>query len=271
MRMRCRARFGALGVASLLAVALVAPVAGAAEPLAELGPINGFDPLVRLAPESQGAEVERLQQALSDAGFYRQAIDGVFGVETALAVVAFHKYLGLERTSTWSALDWIRLRLLPPSGIPDRYDEPDRVEVDLGRQLIFIVRDHQIEGVLHTSTGGAYTYFSPRNGRQVQASTPRGDFTLRWRQYGWVCDQATGWCVYNYWAFADFYGIHGYLSVPEFPASHGCVRVTTWDSDWLDDQLFVGMPVHIWDEPPFIEPPPFDPNYEPDRAGTVAV
>jgi lipoprotein-anchoring transpeptidase ErfK/SrfK len=211
--------------------------------------------------------VELLQQGLIDAGFYRRPIDGVFGSETEMAVLAFHKYVGLERTTSWNGLDWIRLRLLPDPRIPNRYDEPDRVEVDIGRQLIFIVRDQEIAGVLHTSTGGAYTYFSERNGAYVRAGTPRGDYALRWRQYGWVCDQTTGWCVYKYWAFSDFYGIHGYLAVPSFPASHGCVRVNTWDADWLDEKLFVGMPVHIWDEPPEIAPPPQPPH----DAGAVAV
>lgn len=264
-------RRDAVMIAALLLLVLPVPTALGAEPRPELHPVHGFDPLVRLGPNDSGPAVERLQQALSDAGFYRLPVDGIYGQETALAVVAFHKYFGLERAATWNGLDWIRLQMLPTPGIPERFDEPDRLEVDLERQLIFVVRDHQVAGVLHTSTGGNYSYFSPRNRRNVQASTPRGDFTLRWRQYGWVCDRATGWCVYNYWAFADFYGIHGYLSVPEFPASHGCVRVTTWDSDWLDDMLFVGMPVHIWDEPPTVEPPPFDPDYPPDLAGAIAV
>jgi lipoprotein-anchoring transpeptidase ErfK/SrfK len=265
---RATRRLGVL--TAVMVAALGVPSATAAEPAGELLPVNGFDPLVRLSPGDTGPSVEVLQQGLIDAGFYRRPVDGIYGSETEMAVLAFHKYVGLERTTSWNGLDWIRLRLLPDPRIPNRHDEPDRVEVDIGRQLIFIIRDHEIAGVLHTSTGGAYTYFSERNGTYVRAGTPRGDYSLRWRQYGWVCDRTTGWCVYKYWAFSDFYGIHGYLDVPSFPASHGCVRINTWDADWLDDRLFVGMPVHIWDEPPEIAPPP-PPPHQPDDAGAVAV
>lgn len=259
-------RIGTVATVVLLLGALAAP----AHAVPELAPVHGFDPLVRLQAGDTGEAVERLQQGLADAGFYRRPVDGVYGYETEAAVVAFHKYLELERTTSWNGLDWIRLRLLGDPGLPHRSDEPDRVEVDIGRQLVFVIRDHQVTGVLHSSTGGSYTYFSERNGAHVQASTPRGDFTLRWRQFGWVCDQTTGWCVYKYWAFTDFYGIHGYRSVPSYPASHGCIRVNTWDSDWLDEHLFVGMPVHIWDEPPVIPSPPHDPAYPPDLVGERA-
>ncbi|MBP1631936.1 MAG: hypothetical protein H6Q11_224, partial [Acidobacteria bacterium] len=39
-----------------------------------------------------------------------------------------------------------------------------------------------------------------------------------------------------------------YRSVPEYPASHGCVRIPTWESDLLERRLYIGMPIHVWDE-----------------------
>jgi hypothetical protein len=32
--------------------------------------------------------------------------------------------------------------------------------------------------------------------------------------------------------------------------------VHLWDSDWLDDYLFIGMPVHIWRQRPQVDTPP---------------
>lgn len=229
--------------------------AGAAEPRDALAPVNGFAPLVGLDRGAEGPAVIRLQSALRDAGFYRGDVDGEYGPTTESAVIAFEKYLGLERTGDFGALDWIRLALLPHPQLPQRWDEPDRIELDLTRQLIFVVRDHRVTGILPTSTGSGTPYFSVRNGRTVTAETPEGDFDLRWFERGWNCDRVTGWCVYNYWAFTPFYGIHGYLEVPADPASHGCSRVHTWDADWLANQLFVGMPVHVWNEPPVIARP----------------
>jgi len=218
----------------LVALTIVASTTVAAPSLAsesaELVPIEGFHPLVSLDRGATGPSVIRLQYALSQHGFYRGPVDGIYGRGTETAVIAFEKYLGLPRSGDFSALDWIRITLLPDAALPHRWDEPDRVEIDLRRQLLFVVEDHVVVGVIPTSTGSGETYFSVRNGRDVVAATPQGDFRLRWHEYGWNCDIVTEWCVYNYWAFTPYYGIHGYAQVPPWPASHGCSRVTTGSS-----------------------------------------
>ena len=253
-----------LGVAFAVACAILLPStnASAAEPTLTFEPVYGFSPLVALHQGDTGGAVIRLQAALQDHGFYRSEITGDFDTATATAVITLHKYLDLPRTGSFSALDWIRLALLPAPQIPIRWDEPDRVEIDTTRQLLFVIRNHRIAGILPTSTGSGGTYYSVRNGRDVRAATPHGDFQLNWRQYGWNCDSITNWCVYNYWGFTRFYGIHGYGNVPVYPASHGCTRVHTWDSDWLDDYLFIGMPVHVWRELPEVPPQPPKPLYQ---------
>jgi lipoprotein-anchoring transpeptidase ErfK/SrfK len=40
--------------------------------------------------------------------------------------------------------------------------------------------------------------------------------------------------------------IHGYPSVPAWPASHGCVRVTLWDMDELYPLISVGLKVYVF-------------------------
>jgi hypothetical protein len=261
MRGMQRTRLRPLVLAIVIGVSgLVVTPSSASEPT-ELAPIEGFHPLVALEPGDSGPSVIRLQYALRQAGFYRGPVDGVYGRTTRTAVIAFEKYLDLPRRGDFGALDWIRIGLLPRPDIPYRWDEPDRVEIDLDRQLLYVVRGHRVEGILPTSTGSGETYFSVRNGRDVVAATPQGDFRLRWHEYGWNCDIVTDWCVYNYWSFTQFYGIHGYDQVPPWPASHGCSRVHTWDSDWLEGHLFVGMPVHVWrDRPATIPPPGPDPG-----------
>jgi lipoprotein-anchoring transpeptidase ErfK/SrfK len=100
------------------------------------------------------------------------------------------------------------------------------------------------------STGGGYTYYSKRAEANVTASTPRGDFELLRYSSGWSCDPLYGWCIYKPWNFTSVYAIHGYNSVPAYPASHGCVRIPNWDADILEQQWYVGLPVHVWDVPP---------------------
>ena len=242
--------------AVLVGTASIAAPVGAAESRTPLIGVNGFSTLIRLERGDTGDDVAHLQEALATAGFYHSAVDGMYGATTASAVVAFHKYIGLERTDTFNALDWIRLARLPDPEIPDRWNESDYLEVDLTRQLLFLVVDGEVAQIIPVSTGGGYQYVSPHTGRSSLANTPQGDFRLKWHQLGWECDDVTGWCVYKYWAFTDYYGIHGYHQVPTYPASHGCIRVETWDADWLEPHLAVGMALHVWREAPVIAPPP---------------
>jgi len=240
-----------LVVAFAVISAVLFPTTGdASEPSVTLEAVFDFNSLLTLSHGDTGEDVTRLQTELRNNGFYRGKVTGDFDPTTESAVIALHKYLGIPRTGDFNALDWIRIALLPEPQIPYRWDEPDRVEIDTTRQLLFVIRDRRIVGIVPTSTGSGATYYSVRSGRNVRSATPHGDFQLNWRQHGWNCDSVTGWCVYNYWGFTEFYGIHGYRSVPAYPASHGCTRVNIWDSDWLDDYLFVGIPVHIWREAP---------------------
>jgi hypothetical protein len=238
-----------LAAAAIVAGAVVVTPPAAAD---EIVPVAGYPDLVALHEGDSGAAVIRLQYRLGELMFYHDPISGHYDRDTGYAVRAFHAYLGLEPSYDLAALDWIRLSSMPASpGIPDRRDESDRLEVDITRQLLFIVRDGEIAGILPVSTGGDYTYFSEDRNRNVPALTPRGNFTLLYHQYGWSC---LPWCVYKYWGFTNVYGIHGYPSVPNRPVSHGCIRVTLWDAVWMEPLLHVGMPLHVWDSAPVIPP-----------------
>ena len=43
------------------------------------------------------------------------------------------------------------------------------------------------------------------------------------------------------------YAIHGFPSVPTYPASHGCVRIPIWIADWLYQQSPVGERVYVYE------------------------
>ena len=44
----------------------------------------------------------------------------------------------------------------------------------------------------------------------------------------------------------DRFAIHGFPSVPPYPASHGCVRVPIWAADWLYQRSPVGEAVLVY-------------------------
>ncbi len=196
-----------------------------------------------------GDAVRFLQSELTKLGLYRSDINGEYGQETAYAVLAFHYAMGLAPEFNWDSEDGLYVSSfhLPP--VPDRPDQPNRLEVDIGNQLIYLVEDNEVVQTFPTSTGGEYSYYSVRTETYAYGRTPRGEFRLFSFYGGWSCDPLYGWCIHNPWGFTDLYALHGYDEVPPYPASHGCVRLTVWDSTWLASRLFIGMPMYIWDEP----------------------
>ncbi|MCB2224034.1 MAG: L,D-transpeptidase family protein [Actinobacteria bacterium] len=203
----------------------------------------------------RGVGVVRLQATLAAKGFYRGAIDGEYGGMTAYAVMAFRKVMGLDREWTWDAAHTDLLATFALSGIPDRPDEPDRIEVDIERQVMVLFLGGEVDAIVPVSTGGGYTYFSKRVGANIRARTPQGDFALLRGSNGWSCDPLYGWCIYKPWNFTSAYAIHGYNTVPAYPASHGCVRIPNWEADALTPSFYKGMPVHVWDEFPVVPDP----------------
>ena len=186
------------------------------------------------------------QVALSEAGFYRGEIDGRSGPMTRASVLAFQKAAGLERDGVWRAVHERYLRQLE-ADLPERPDEPDRVEIDLTNQVGYLVKDGVLRGVFGVSSGNGKVYHHP-NGYSAVANTPRGDYAF-YRHIDGVRRAPLGE-LYRPWYFRGGFAIHGSGSVPAYPASHGCVRVTNWDADWLAGELEIGMPVHIWDGAP---------------------
>ena len=196
-----------------------------------------------LYPGSRGPSVAALQRELQRTGFYRGPIDGDFGPMTSSAVMAFHKVWDLERSTTWYSNDWGRIDGWYPRA-PGYGSAAYRVEVDLSRQVLFVVRGGSVAAVMPVSSGNGQGYTNYA-GNWVTARTPRGNFTVQRHVSGWDISYLGE--LYEPWYFYGGYAIHGSYSVPGYPASHGCVRVSISDALWMNAHMWVGMPVHVWD------------------------
>lgn len=194
-----------------------------------------------LAPGDSGAWVYRLQKGLADAGFRPGPLDGRFGRATLGAVFAFQKVHELSRERIFDTDQWDLLDVeasLPPAEV-----DPVRVEVDLQRQVLFLVRDHQVQVTLPISSGNGGTFIG-RAGTPVRARTPEGSFRFGRHIGGWRTSYLGD--LYNPFYFYGGYAIHGSWSVPPYPASHGCVRVEIHDMNYLLSELRLGMRVYIY-------------------------
>ena len=207
-------------------------------------------PLRDLQEGDKGADVLALEERLAELGYRPGVLDGGFDGDLASAVLAFQKHEGLERDRIVT-VD-VRLALAAPAGAGPEAGLPvPRVEIDKERQIAFVVLDSGIT-ILNVSTGNEEYYQAPSGGTGF-ARTPVGEYSVVSRIDG-VRHAPLG-TLYRPLYFHGGYAIHGSMSVPEYPASHGCVRVSYPDMDWLFPTIDNGTPVYVYDiENPL--PPP---------------
>ncbi|WP_422741394.1 L,D-transpeptidase family protein [Micromonospora sp. WMMD754] len=188
-----------------------------------------------------GDAVRALQERLDRLGYWVGESDGTYGLLTEQAVYALQKAAGLRPdgivgAKTRAALDGGKR--------PDaRSTDGHLAEVDLDRQLLMIVDDGKVSRIFNTSTGTFehYTY----QGETYLADTPRGRWTIDWQVDGWR-DGPLGRLYRPKYFQEQGIAIHGYTSVPPYPASHGCVRVTLPAMDWLWAQDLLPKKTQVW-------------------------
>jgi N-acetylmuramoyl-L-alanine amidase len=192
---------------------------------------------------STGPRVVALQQRLTALGYRPGAADGTFGNATASAVLAFQKREGLSRDA--EAGSAVQARLTDPTGAGPRGESPGpAIEVDIARQIAFVMLPGQPVTTLNVSSGNGATYTVPGGGTDV-AYTPVGSFTVLRKISG--DEVAPLGTLHSPMYFYRGWAIHGSASVPAYPASHGCVRISNTDADWLFPMIPVGTSVTLYD------------------------
>ena len=211
-------------------------------------------PLVAVG-HADGPETSRVQQRLLDLGFWLQSTNGDYGVTTSQAVMAFQKYAGLDPNSevdeaTAAALTSATTRAYGTA------NQGSLIEVDKDRQLLFIIQEANTVWTINISSGSGIP-FKERDknewGKWVQgdAITPDGIFVIdRQVEKGWRTGDLGD--IYRPKYFNKGIGLHGAYKIPNYPASHGCVRMSTpaMDFIWSADLAPMGMKIWVHSTPP---------------------
>ncbi|SDT72949.1 L,D-transpeptidase catalytic domain [Actinoplanes derwentensis] len=184
--------------------------------------------------------VVQLQERLTELGYWNGTADGRFGGTTQQAVYALQKAAGLRRDGTvgpktWKALD----RGVRPEA---RSTSGKLIEIDLKRQLLLVVEDGRVGQVFNTSTGSNEYY--EHDGQTYLADTPRGRFTVGRQIDGWR-DAPLG-LLWRPKYFNGGIAVHGAPSVPPYPASHGCARVTVAAMNWMWKNDAIPLKTRVW-------------------------
>jgi len=188
-------------------------------------------PVQNLDVGASGPAVKALEQRLDALHYFVGALDDKYDDDTFEAVMAFQKVNRLKRTGAVDGTLWSAMQTAtdPAPLVPD--GGAHRVEVDLNRQVLFLYNGNQLSKIIAVSSGTSAT------------PTPTGDFKIYSQSVGWETSPLGQ--LYNSQYFVGGYAIHGSKSVPEKPASHGCVRIPMTAADWFPDQVHIGTPVYV--------------------------
>jgi hypothetical protein len=177
---------------------------------------------------ASGTRVLLLQRTMRSLG-YAIPVSGHFDGGTARAVTAFRKTNGLGRAgfATTGVFD----RILNRRGAFNlRFPKAGRhVEFDWSRQVLVLADKGRAFRTYHASSG--------------KPSTPTvfGTFHFYRKQPG---TNAHGMVFSSY--FIGGYAIHGYASVPNFAASHGCIRVPIPNATDIYSHISLGETIFVY-------------------------
>jgi len=191
------------------------------------------------------ADIREAEQRLSDLGYWTGPIDGVLDAGSRQAIMAFQKTEGRTRTGR---LSFKELEALRSARRPQPFEGgPFHVEVDLARQVLFIVSEGgTVSRILSVSTGNNKEFDTLD--ATLTAITPRGRFKVVRKIPGWRKSELGLMYFPSY--IVGGIAIHGSQSVPAYPASHGCIRIPMHAAEEFSDITPVGTPVIVRDSSP---------------------
>jgi N-acetylmuramoyl-L-alanine amidase len=192
------------------------------------------------------AQIREAESRLSSLGYWTGAIDGVVDPGTQSALIAFQKWGSRAVTGklTIDELEAIRAGHAPRA----RELGYEHVEVDVDRQVLMLVSDQGDVRVLPVSTGNNKTFVV--EGQESIAYTPRGRFLVYYKETGWQSGSIGSTYYANF--ISGGVAIHGSRSVPNEPASHGCIRIPMFAAAEVSKLLKLGTIVLVYDKASFV-------------------
>jgi lipoprotein-anchoring transpeptidase ErfK/SrfK len=144
-------------------------------------------------------------------------------------VLAYRKVNGMDRTKK-AGPGILKAVFEGKGGYHVKYpDAGEHAEVPLDKQVLVLVKDGKPFAIYPVSTG--------------KPSTP----TITGHYYFYRQEPGTNseGMVYSFY-WHNGYAVHGYPEVPNYAASHGCVRTFIADQPRIYEQLHFGESIFVW-------------------------
>lgn len=217
--------------------------------------VMGLAILVGVVPQPASAAasntVREAQTILKKFGMPIGTVDGVWGSQTARGLCAFRIVVGATpsrsgiTSSTMTTLRNYNKKYSKLQSIPAKTRSGNTT---------YMYANQTCQAMLYVK-GGKYQKAMAISSGKAGTSTPNNVYTLGNTATGWYCSKqypencanhtegrfaTSGKRFGNMYNRRHFVGgkyVHGSTSVPTYPASHGCIRVSIADSDWMYDNV----------------------------------
>jgi lipoprotein-anchoring transpeptidase ErfK/SrfK len=187
-------------------------------------------------------EIRQAEQWLADVGFWTGPIDGVWDDASRHALIAFQKLQRAKPTGRLTRAEFNALSVaFPPR---PREESGAHIEVDIARQVLFLVDgEGKVGNILPISSGSGKT-FHEKGYPETHAITPCGHLEVYSRASGWKTSPLGE--MYNPLYIVGGIAIHGSEDMRTYPASHGCIRIPMFASQRLPKMVPKGTPVYVY-------------------------
>jgi hypothetical protein len=178
----------------------------------------------------RGTAVRVFHKLLRRAGYGNAPGGREFKSASGRAVHAFRKVNGMSRSERATSRVF-RTLAAGKGGFKLRYPGAGKhVEVDLSRQVMVLAKGRRPRYTYHISSGAPST------------PSAQGKFHFYSKDPGY---NSIGMYYSVYYNGGE--ATHGYQSVPDYPASHGCIRNPVPDSVFIYNWIDLGDPIWVYD------------------------
>jgi len=177
---------------------------------------------------STGPKTKLFLTSLREQGYFVRG-KNKFTSSTQLAILAFRKVNKMHRNTSYSR-SIFRTLLMGKGAFPLAHPEDGKhVEADLSRQVLVLADDGKPKYTFPISSGASAT------------PTVTGKFHFYMKTPGYNAKRM----FYSAY-FIGGYATHGYNPVPNYPASHGCLRNPIPDSIFIYNWIDIGDTIYVY-------------------------